>query len=159
MYVRCFWQGKHQTYGHIQCIFTALANSEHTLDTEKAPPLPAADEPAECARLQTCSCPHFLVPRSSSYSDASARSGSTHADLVRICSTRQRQARVCVRAHTQVGAPTLTWSASAAQDRGRHVCVCVCARLRECTSLYASSEGHVHDWSQSSQVHTSCTES
>jgi len=25
-YVRCFWQGNHQIYGHIRCIYTVLAN-------------------------------------------------------------------------------------------------------------------------------------
>jgi len=27
VYVRYFWQGKHQIYGHIRCIYTVLANS------------------------------------------------------------------------------------------------------------------------------------
>jgi len=26
VYVRYFWQGNHQMYGHIQCIYTVLAN-------------------------------------------------------------------------------------------------------------------------------------
>jgi len=25
-YIRCFWQGNHQIYGHIQCIYTILSN-------------------------------------------------------------------------------------------------------------------------------------
>ena len=26
VYIRYFWQGNHQIYGHIQCIYTVLAN-------------------------------------------------------------------------------------------------------------------------------------
>jgi len=26
VYIRCFWQGNHQIYGHIRCIYTVLAN-------------------------------------------------------------------------------------------------------------------------------------
>jgi len=26
VYIRYFWQGNHQIYGHIQCIYTILAN-------------------------------------------------------------------------------------------------------------------------------------
>ena len=29
MYIRCFWQGNHHTYGHIRCIYTLLANPTH----------------------------------------------------------------------------------------------------------------------------------
>ena len=29
IYTRCFWQGDHQIYGHIQCIYTILANPNH----------------------------------------------------------------------------------------------------------------------------------
>jgi hypothetical protein len=27
--IRYFWQGNHQTYGHIRCIYTDLANPSH----------------------------------------------------------------------------------------------------------------------------------
>jgi len=26
VYIWCFWQGNHQIYGHIRCIYTVLAN-------------------------------------------------------------------------------------------------------------------------------------
>jgi len=26
MYIRYYWQGNHQIYGHIRCIYTVLAN-------------------------------------------------------------------------------------------------------------------------------------
>ena len=29
VYIRYFWQGHHQIYGHIQCIYTVLANLTH----------------------------------------------------------------------------------------------------------------------------------
>jgi hypothetical protein len=29
VYVRYFWQGNHQIYGHIRCIYTVLANPIH----------------------------------------------------------------------------------------------------------------------------------
>jgi len=29
VYIRYFWQGNYQTYGHIQCIYTVLANPKH----------------------------------------------------------------------------------------------------------------------------------
>jgi len=29
VYIRYFWQGNHQIYGHIQCIYTVLANPMH----------------------------------------------------------------------------------------------------------------------------------
>jgi hypothetical protein len=29
VYIRYFWQGNHQTYGHIRCIYTVLANPTH----------------------------------------------------------------------------------------------------------------------------------
>jgi hypothetical protein len=28
-YIWCFWQGNHQIYGHIRCIYTVLANPMH----------------------------------------------------------------------------------------------------------------------------------
>jgi len=31
IYIRYFWQGNHQIYGHIRCIFTVLANPTHSL--------------------------------------------------------------------------------------------------------------------------------
>jgi hypothetical protein len=31
VYVRYFWQGKHQIYGHIRCIYMVLANPSHEL--------------------------------------------------------------------------------------------------------------------------------
>jgi len=30
VYIRYFWQGDHQTYGHVRCIYTDLANPLHT---------------------------------------------------------------------------------------------------------------------------------
>ena len=30
VYVRFFWQGNHQIYGHIRCVYTVLANPTHT---------------------------------------------------------------------------------------------------------------------------------
>jgi len=30
VYIRYFWQGNHQIYGHIQCIYTVLANPTHS---------------------------------------------------------------------------------------------------------------------------------
>ena len=29
VYLRYFWQGNHQIYGHIRCIYTVLANPTH----------------------------------------------------------------------------------------------------------------------------------
>ena len=29
VYIRYFWQGNHQIYGHIRCIYTVLANPNH----------------------------------------------------------------------------------------------------------------------------------
>jgi len=29
VYIRCFWQGNHQIYGHIRCIYTVLANPNY----------------------------------------------------------------------------------------------------------------------------------
>jgi hypothetical protein len=29
VYIRYFWQGNHQIYGHIRCIYTVLANTTH----------------------------------------------------------------------------------------------------------------------------------
>jgi len=29
VYIRYFWQGNHQIYGHIRCIYTILANPKH----------------------------------------------------------------------------------------------------------------------------------
>ena len=29
VYIRYFWQGKHQIYGHIRCIYTVLANPSY----------------------------------------------------------------------------------------------------------------------------------
>jgi len=29
VYIRCFWQGNHQIYGHIRCIYTVLANPRY----------------------------------------------------------------------------------------------------------------------------------
>jgi len=29
VYVQCFWQGNHQVYGYIRCIYTVLANPTH----------------------------------------------------------------------------------------------------------------------------------
>jgi len=29
VYIRYFWQGNHQIYGHIRCIYTVLANPTH----------------------------------------------------------------------------------------------------------------------------------
>ena len=29
VYIRYFWQGNHQIYGHIRCIYTVLANPRH----------------------------------------------------------------------------------------------------------------------------------
>jgi len=34
VYVRYFWQGNHQIYGHILCIYTILANSMYVLDLD-----------------------------------------------------------------------------------------------------------------------------
>ena len=31
MYIRYLWQGNHQIYGHIRCIYTVLANPKHCL--------------------------------------------------------------------------------------------------------------------------------
>ena len=31
VYIRHFWQGTHQIYGHIRCIYTVLANPAHVL--------------------------------------------------------------------------------------------------------------------------------
>ena len=31
--IRYFWQGNHQIYGHIRCIFTVLANPTYTTHT------------------------------------------------------------------------------------------------------------------------------
>ena len=31
VYIRYFWQGNHQIYGHIRCIYTILANPMHEL--------------------------------------------------------------------------------------------------------------------------------
>ena len=29
VYLRCFWQGDHQIYGHVRCIYTVLAKPKH----------------------------------------------------------------------------------------------------------------------------------
>ena len=31
MYIRYFWQGHHHTYGHIRCVYTALANPKYNV--------------------------------------------------------------------------------------------------------------------------------
>jgi len=31
VYIRCFWQGYHQIYDHIRCIYTVLANPRYTV--------------------------------------------------------------------------------------------------------------------------------
>jgi len=36
VYIRYFWQGNHQIYGHIRCIYTVLANPLHTVDVTNA---------------------------------------------------------------------------------------------------------------------------
>jgi len=35
VYIRYFWQGKHQIYGHIWCIYTVLANPTHVCSMRK----------------------------------------------------------------------------------------------------------------------------
>ena len=32
VYIRCFWQGNHQLYGHIRCFYTVLANPKYKLN-------------------------------------------------------------------------------------------------------------------------------
>jgi hypothetical protein len=36
VYIRYFWQGNHQIYGHIRCIYTVLANPMHVPYTSSA---------------------------------------------------------------------------------------------------------------------------
>ena len=35
MYKRYFWQGDHHTYGHVQCVYTVLANPTHLKNERK----------------------------------------------------------------------------------------------------------------------------
>jgi hypothetical protein len=39
VYIRCFWQGNHQLYGHIRGIYTVLVNSNHLLPLKHKLPL------------------------------------------------------------------------------------------------------------------------
>jgi hypothetical protein len=39
VYIRHFWQGNHQIYGHIRCIYTVLANPMYG-STQNSEPLP-----------------------------------------------------------------------------------------------------------------------
>jgi hypothetical protein len=32
VYIRYYWQGNHQIYGNIRCIYTVLANPSYTID-------------------------------------------------------------------------------------------------------------------------------
>ena len=35
VYIRYFWQGNHQIYGHIRCIYAVLANPTHSASERK----------------------------------------------------------------------------------------------------------------------------
>ena len=55
MHIRYFWQGNHQIYGHIRCIYTVLANPTlHTVDKLHL----LADPDTTSAHARARSCPH-----------------------------------------------------------------------------------------------------
>jgi hypothetical protein len=61
VYIRCYWQGNHQMYGHIRCIYTVLANT---------PPLPSCA--ARCERSSSSGFPPRLNPTQIHISAAAA---------------------------------------------------------------------------------------
>ena len=55
VHIRYFWQGNHQIYGHIRCIYTVLANPTlHTVDKLHL----LADPDTTSAHARARSCPH-----------------------------------------------------------------------------------------------------
>jgi len=58
--IRYFWQGNHQTYGHVRCIYTVLANPTSILFCDARPVHKLkTQQPTGChAFLQSMECAH-----------------------------------------------------------------------------------------------------
>ena len=55
VYIRCFWQGNHQIYGHIRCIYTVLASPTYTVLAKNK------DENPDSASLCSLANPHTHI--------------------------------------------------------------------------------------------------
>ena len=115
MYIWYFWQGNHQIYGHIRCVYTVLANPTHNQAVHQ--------------RLFLCTCMCVCVGAA-----ASEMQGSTSA-------TGKSDATTAAAAAVSSAAATVESAAQAASPAAQvcacmpvclcgwivHACQCVCA--------------------------------
>jgi hypothetical protein len=118
VYIRYFWQGNHQTYGHIRCIYTVLANSNNAQPSR--PKSKALIQESKAKRLWS---PHITtVETSHTFIDLRGQG----IQQGRACSNRLRE-----RVLLNLGS----------SDDGRACCISECCFKRMLLKLSSSDDG------------------